>query len=93
MKLDDFQPRTDGEEKFQVRFWSTPQQYDDFKMAVVRRGLYLQDTFNQFMEWFVKEDKKQKPLDEIKLCQEINSQLQAAGISALDAGLKIAKET
>lgn len=39
-------------ERYQVRFWSTPNMYATFTDQCEREGLGISDVFNQFMLWF-----------------------------------------
>lgn len=39
-------------ERYQVRFWSTPEDYRAFTEAVRAEGLVLQDALNELMIWF-----------------------------------------
>lgn len=39
-------------EKYQVRFWSTPEDYGAFSRACESEGLVMQDVFNELMIWF-----------------------------------------
>lgn len=39
-------------DRYQVRFWSTPNIYGSFVSACEREGLLMQDVFNDFMIWF-----------------------------------------
>lgn len=41
-------------EKYQVRFWSTPQLYKSFAQRASKDGLVIQDVFRDFMHWFIK---------------------------------------
>lgn len=41
-------------ERYQVRFWSTPSEYEAFTSAVRSEGLVLQDVLNELMNWFTK---------------------------------------
>lgn len=45
--------RREKSEKYQVRFWSSQELYAAFKKRVEDDELVLQDTFNQFMSWFI----------------------------------------
>lgn len=44
--------RRPQKDRYQVRFWSTPAEYESFTKACEKEGLYLQDVFNDFMCWF-----------------------------------------
>lgn len=40
------------DDKYQVRFWSTPADYSAFTEAARSEGLVLQDVLNELMIWF-----------------------------------------
>lgn len=44
-------------DKYQVRFWSTPERYEAFRAAVEKEGLVIQDVLNTLMNWFVEQSK------------------------------------
>lgn len=47
-----FERRT-AKEKYLVRFWSSPDQYERFVAEVEKHDLVIQDVFNQMMNWFI----------------------------------------
>ena len=54
LKIEDFSVR-DPKGRYQARFWTSEEAYKNFKVECERRGLKLQDVFNQFIEWFSQE--------------------------------------
>ncbi len=47
-------------DRYQVRFWSSPQDYAAFTEAVQSEGLVLQDVFNELMIWFTQAHHEKK---------------------------------
>lgn len=47
-----FTKRPGTDHRYQVRFWSTQQDYSAFTEAVQSEGLVIQDVFNELMIWF-----------------------------------------
>jgi len=53
------------EDKYQVRFWSKPEQYKAFVAECDKHGLVLQDVLNELMNWFTRtSDKGQIKIEE-----------------------------
>lgn len=44
----------------QVRFWAKADLYRDFTKAVEKEGLFLQDTFEDLMKWFISQSAQNK---------------------------------
>lgn len=80
--------------KRQVRFWSSLGTYKEFKKIAMDRGLFLQDIFNDFMEWFINEHKLREAyknatpnkIDDMfeELAKESNLELDMEGLRKLD---------
>ena len=54
-------------DRYQVRFWSHPADYQEFVRAVEAEGLVIQDVFNDLMIWFTKASlEKRLHIQEVK---------------------------
>ncbi len=39
--------------RYQVRFWASPDLYEDFRQKCDNAGVTYQHAFNEFMKWYV----------------------------------------
>ena len=60
-----FRPK-EKPERYQVRFWTSPNLYGCFCDRVEAEGLQIGDVFNQFMHWFYERPYKKSPSQTVK---------------------------